>query len=124
MLASLLLLVGCGSEIRDRIADIYEHRSTRGDTAVYHSPDPVQATVDAIVRKQQPTARTLDHGRWHLRFPGDVVTVETAAEGGSTVTVRDVDRKPRRGLLQRLGSLFESDSSGAGHRPGSGRGVR
>ncbi|AWH01027.1 MULTISPECIES: DUF4247 domain-containing protein [Rhodococcus] len=124
VLVSSLLLVGCGGESRDHIAETYEHRETRRNTEVYHSPDPVQATVDAIVRRQEPTAQTVDRGRWELRFPGDVVIVEAAAEGGSTVIVRDLDRRPRRGLLQRLGALFGSDASGAGHRPGSERGAR
>ncbi|KOS56876.1 DUF4247 domain-containing protein [Rhodococcus rhodochrous] len=124
VLTSLLLLVGCGGGSRDHIAATYEHRETRGGVEIYHSPDPVQTTVDAIVRRQQPTAQTVDGGRWQLQFPRDVVIVEAAAEGGSTVTVRDLDRRPRRGLLQRLGALFGSDSSGAGHRPGSERGVR
>ena len=50
VLTSLLLLVGCGGESRDHIAATYEHRETRRGVEIYHSPDPVQATVDAGIK--------------------------------------------------------------------------
>ncbi|MGY1823199.1 DUF4247 domain-containing protein [Geodermatophilus sp. SYSU D00079] len=125
LVAAALLLAGCGSanRVRDFLRDTYDLQTSRGDTAVYSSPDPVGTTTTAIVDAVRPAERAADGGNEYLRYDDDIVIVSPAA-GGSTVQVEDTDGRYSRGFFVFLGPGFRPGSpagSGAGSGPGDGK---
>ncbi|MFD6893186.1 DUF4247 domain-containing protein [Rhodococcus sp. NPDC060086] len=115
---ALLITAACGSQARDHIVDTYEHRGTSGDIDTYYSPDPVGTTVSRIVAADQPAARQADGGREYLRYDDDIVTVGAAPEGGSTITVEDLDGRYSSGGFVFLGPGFTPGSPAAGNTSG------
>ncbi len=91
LVVAVLATAGCGSQVRDYIADTYEHRGSSGDIDTYNSPDTVGTTVSDIVANLDPAARKADGGNEYLRYNDDIVTVGPAAGGGSTIRVEDLD---------------------------------
>ncbi|WP_166535338.1 DUF4247 domain-containing protein [Blastococcus xanthinilyticus] len=111
-LAAVLLLVsGCGSgtRIRDFLEANYERTEILDDTSVYASPDPVGTTTEAIVDAVPPAERQADGGNEYLRYEDDIVIVSAAA-GGSTVRVEDLDGRYRGGFFAFLGPGFRPGS--------------
>jgi hypothetical protein len=100
LVASALILAGCGydGDVRDFINDTYVLQSSNGDTAVYASDDPVGPTTSTIVNAVNPAARQSDGGSEYLRYDDDIVIV-SAALGGSTVRVEDLDGRYRGGFF-------------------------
>jgi hypothetical protein len=122
-LAAGLLLAGCSgsSDVRRFIADTYERTGGSGDTATYSSDDPVGTTVETIVRRKSPAARQADGGSEYLRYDDDIVVV-SAAPGGSTVRVEDLDGGYRGGAFVFLGPGFTPGSPSGGSFGGGGPG--
>lgn len=116
--AALLATPACGSQARDHIADTYEYRGTSGDIDTYYSPDPVGTTVSRIVAEDEPAARQADGGNEYLRYDDDIVTVGAAPEGGSTITVEDLDGRYSSGGFVFLGPGFTPGSPAAGNPAG------
>ncbi|MCZ2860468.1 DUF4247 domain-containing protein [Blastococcus sp. VKM Ac-2987] len=125
VLAALLvavLLAGCGSgtRIRDFLENTYERTEIVGDASVYASPDPVGTTTEAIVDAVPPAERQADGGNEYLRYDDDIVIV-SAAPGGSSVRVEDLDGRYRGGFFAFLGPGFRPGSpvgTGGGGGPG------
>jgi Domain of unknown function (DUF4247) len=117
-----ILLAGCGSgtRVRDYLDETYERTEIIDDTSVYSSPDPVGTTTAAIVDAVQPAERQADGGSEYLRYDDDIVIV-TAAAGGSTVRVEDLDGRYRSGFFAFLGPGFRPGSP-AGTVGGGGPG--
>lgn len=116
--AVVLCTAGCGSSVRDYIDGTYESRGSNGDIATYHSRDPVGTTVTAIVDDTEPAARSADGGSEYLRYDDDIVAVAAAPEGGSTITVEDIDGRYRSGAFVYLGPGFTPGSPAAGNTSG------
>ena len=125
-LAEVLLFVsGCGSgtRIRDFLEATYERTEILDDTSVYSSPDPVGTTTEAIVDAVPPAERQADGGNEYLRYDDDIVIVSAAA-GGSTVRVEDLDGRYRGGFFAFLGPGFRPGSpvgTGGSGGPGFGK---
>lgn len=96
MIAVACVLSSCGNAVKDFIADNYSKSSQVGDVAVYSSKDPVGTTVSRIVDAEEPAARSADGGNEYLRYDDDIVTVSAAA-GGSTIKVEDINGTYRSG---------------------------
>lgn len=117
-LAVALVVAGCGigNDVRNFIDDTYQLQTRSGDTAVYASRDPVGPTTSRIVGAVNPAARQADGGSEYLRYDDDIVIV-SAAPGGSTVRVEDLDSRYRSGFFGFLGPGFRPGSpagSGSG----------
>ncbi|MFE4499280.1 DUF4247 domain-containing protein [Rhodococcus sp. NPDC056743] len=112
------VLSSCGNAVKDFIADNYSKSSQTGDVAVYSSKDPVGTTVSRIVDAEEPAARSADGGNEYLRYDDDIVTVSAAA-GGSTIKVEDINGTYRSGGYAYLGPGFNPGSPAGG---GSGSG--
>lgn len=121
---TVLFVAGCGSSVGNYIDDNYEDRGKRGDIATYHSPDPVGTTVSDIVAAQPPAARSADGGREYLRYNDDIVIVGAAPEGGSTVTVEDIDGRFSGGAFIFLGPGFRPGSPASGNISGGSGGAK
>ncbi|MCA0145248.1 DUF4247 domain-containing protein [Blastococcus sp. LR1] len=124
-LAAIVLLTGCGSggNVRGFLEDTYRLTDSDGDTATYASPDPVGTTTAAIADAVPPAERQADGGNEYLRYDDDIVIV-TAATGGSTVRVEDLDGRYRGGFFAFLGPGFRPGSpagAGGGGGPGDGK---
>ncbi|MGQ0773714.1 MAG: DUF4247 domain-containing protein [Pseudonocardiales bacterium] len=119
LLATALVLVGCGvgNDVRDVVGNSYVLQSRSGDTATYVSRDPVGATTSRIVNAVQPTARQADGGTEYLRYNDDIVSV-SAAPGGSTVRVEDLNSRYRSGYFGFLGPGFSPGSPAGGSYSG------
>ena len=120
----VLVLTGCSSsqQVRDFLRETYDLQSSRGDTAVYSSADPVGTTTTRIANAVEPAARDADGGAEYLRYDDDIVIV-TAASGGSTVRVEDLDGRYRSGFFAYLGPGFNPGSpAGGGGDGGPGDG--
>ena len=119
--ASALILAGCGydGDVRDFINDTYVLQSSNGDTAVYASDDPVGPTTSTIVNAVNPAARQSDGSSEYLRYDDDIVIV-SAALGGSTVRVEDLDGRYRGGFFAFLGPGFRPGAPGTGFGGGPG----
>ncbi|MFX1759412.1 lipoprotein [Rhodococcus gordoniae] len=115
---AVLATTACGSQARDHIADTYDYRGTSGDIDTYHSPDPVGTTVSRIIAEDEPAARKADGGNEYLRYDDDIVTVGAAPEGGSTITVEDIDGRFSSGGFVFLGPGFTPGSPAAGNLSG------
>lgn len=115
---AVLITAGCGSQVRDYIADTYEHRGSSGDIDTYYSPDPVGTTVSQIVANDEPAARKADGGNEYLRYNDDIVTVGAAPAGGSTITVEDLDGRYSSGGFVFLGTGFTPGSPASGNTSG------
>lgn len=122
-LAGILLLAGCGgaTDIRRYLADTFEARDDRGETRIYASDDPVGTTVSRIVQAERPGARQADGGSEYLRYDRDIVIV-SAAPGGSTIRVEDLDDRYRSGAFIFLGPGFTPGSPAGGSSGGGGFG--
>ena len=120
---AVLLLAACSasSDIRRFLDQTYERRSMQGDTVTYSSGDPVGTTVTRIVGRQQPAARQADGGSEYLRYDDDIVIV-SAAPGGSTIRVEDLDDGYRGGAFVFLGPGFTPGSPSGGSGGGGGPG--
>lgn len=118
MIAVACVLSSCGNAVKDFIADNYSKSSQVGDVAVYSSKDPVGTTVSRIVDAEEPAARSADGGNEYLRYDDDIVTVSAAA-GGSTIKVEDINGTYRSGGYAYLGPGFNPGSPAGG---GSGSG--
>ncbi|ORL34939.1 hypothetical protein A5N78_01655 [Prescottella equi] len=117
--AVVALTAGCGgSNVRDHLADRFEHRGSQGDITNYWSPDPVGPTVTRIVDEDEPAARKADGGNEYLRYNDDIVTVGPAAGGGSNISVEDLDGRYRGGHFVYLGPGFTPGSPAAGNTSG------
>ena len=114
LLAAALVIAGCGigNDVRDVVADNYVLQSRSGDTATYFSKDPVGPTTSRIVDAVNPAARQADGGSEYLRYDDDIVSV-SAAPGGSTVLVEDLDGRYRSGFFGFLGPGFRPGSPAA-----------
>ncbi|MGY2067904.1 DUF4247 domain-containing protein [Blastococcus sp. SYSU DS0619] len=117
-----VLLAGCGSgtRVRDFLEDTYERTEILGDTSVYSSPDPVGTTTTTIVDAVPPAERQADGGNEYLRYGDDIVIV-SAATGGSSVRVEDLDGRYSGGFFAFLGPGFRPGSpvgTGGGGGPG------
>ncbi len=120
LLAAVLVLAGCGfgNDVRDFINNTYALQSSNGDTAIYRSNDPVGTTTSTIINAVNPAARQADGGSEYLRYDDDIVIV-SAAVGGSTVRVEDLDDRYRGGFFAFLGPGFRPGSpAGFGGGPG------
>jgi hypothetical protein len=118
------VLTGCGSgsDPRRFLGDTYDLQSSNGDTATYSSPDPVGTTTAAIVDAVRPAERQADGGNEYLRYDDDIVIV-SAATGGSSVRVEDLDGRYRSGAFIFLGPGFRPGSpAGGGGDGGPGDG--
>jgi Domain of unknown function (DUF4247) len=121
-----VVLAGCGSDsdddVRNHLDGAYDRQSTTGDTATYSSNDPVGTTTAAIVDAVQPAERRADGGSEYLRYDDDIVVV-SAAPGGSSILVEDLDGRYRSGYYAFLGSGFRpgSPASGGDGGPGDGK---
>jgi len=115
LLAAVLVLAGCGSgnDVRDFIEDTYALQSRNGDAATYASNEPVGRTASRIVGAVNPAARQADGGSEYLRYDDDIVIV-SAASGGSTVRVEDLDGRYRNGFFAFLGPGFRPGSPAGG----------
>ncbi|MGH3896983.1 MAG: DUF4247 domain-containing protein [Pseudonocardiaceae bacterium] len=121
LLAAALVLAGCGigNDVRDFVDDTYALQSRSGDTAIYASGDPVGPTTSRIVNAVNPATRQADGGSEYLRYDDDIVIV-SAAPGGSTVRVEDLDSRYRSGFFAFLGPGFRPGSPAAGSGGGLG----
>lgn len=119
----LLLLVGCSgsSDIRRFLDGTYQRVSAQGDSATYSSSDPVGTTVSRLVSHAQPAARQADGGSEYLRYDDDIVIV-SAAPGGSSIRVEDLDDGYRGGAFIFLGPGFTPGSPAGGSGGGGGPG--
>lgn len=119
VVAAALLLGGCGADddVRDHLDDTYELQDSRGDTATYLAPTPVGTTTAAIVGAVPPAARQADGAAEYLRYDDDIVIV-SAAPGGSTVHVEDLDDRYRSGHYAYLGPGFNPGSPAGGATDG------
>ncbi len=115
LLATALVLTGCGvgNGVRDFIQDTYVLQNRSGDTATYASGDPVGPTTSRIVGAVRPAARQADGGSEYLRYDDDIAIV-SAAPGGSTVRVEDLDSRYRSGFFGFLGPGFRPGSPAGG----------
>ncbi|MGH3871117.1 MAG: DUF4247 domain-containing protein [Pseudonocardiaceae bacterium] len=119
VLAIALVLTGCGAgnDVRDFVDGTYALQNRSGDTATYFSRDPVGTTTSRIVGAVRPAARQADGGLEYLRYDDDIVSV-SAAPGGSTVRVEDLDSRYRNGFFGFLGPGFRPGSPAAGSPDG------
>ncbi|HKR51222.1 MAG TPA: DUF4247 domain-containing protein [Pseudonocardiaceae bacterium] len=118
LLATALVLAGCGTgnDIRGFVGNTYALQNRNGDTATYFSKDPVGLTTSRIASAVKPAARKADGGSEYLRYDDDIAIV-SAAPGGSTVRVEDLDSRYRSGFFGFLGPGFSPGSpagSGSG----------
>ncbi len=115
LLAAALVLAGCGigNDVRNVVEDTYVLQSRSGDTATYLSNDPVGSTTSRIVNAVNPAARQADGGSEYLRYDDDIVIV-SAAPGGSTVRVEDLDSRYHNGFFAFLGPGFRPGSPAGG----------
>ncbi len=115
LLTACLVLTGCGigNDVEDFIANTYVLRSSSGDIATYASNEPVGTTTSRIVNAVNPAERQTDGGSEYLRYDVDVVIV-SAAPGGSTVSVEDLDGRYRNGFFAFLGPGFRPGSPAGG----------
>ncbi|MGH3885893.1 MAG: DUF4247 domain-containing protein [Pseudonocardiaceae bacterium] len=115
LLAATLVLAGCGigNDVRDFVEDTYVLQNRSGDTATYFSDDAVGPTASRIINAVNPAARQADGGSEYLRYDDDIVIV-SAAPGGSTVGVEDLDSRYRSGFFGFLGPGFRPGSPAAG----------
>ncbi|WP_219419468.1 DUF4247 domain-containing protein [Pseudonocardia nigra] len=106
-----LVLGGCGidNDIRDHLEDTYELQNSSGDSETYSATTPVGTTTADIVAAVPPAARQADGGSEYLRYDDDIVIV-SAAPGGSTVHVEDIDERYRSGFFAYLGPGFNPGS--------------
>jgi hypothetical protein len=113
--AAALLLGGCGvgNGVDDHIEDTYELQNRSGDSATYLATTPVGATAAAIAAAVPPAARQADGGAEYLRYDDDIVIV-SAAPGGSTVHIEDLDERYRSGYFLFLGPGFRPGSPAGG----------
>lgn len=121
LVAAALVLAGCGfgNDVRDFINNTYVLQSSNDDTAVYASDDPVGPTTSTIVNAVNPAARQSDGSAEYLRYDDDIVIV-SAALGGSTVRVEDLDGRYRGGFFAFLGPGFRPGAPGTGFGGGPG----
>ncbi|MFZ2530323.1 MAG: DUF4247 domain-containing protein [Rhodococcus sp. (in: high G+C Gram-positive bacteria)] len=122
--AAVLFAAGCGAPVRDWLSDTYELRDRTGGVTTYYSPDPVGTTVSRIVDEREPAARSADGGREYLRYDDDIVTVGSAAGGGSAVTVEDIGGRYSSGGYAYLGPGFTPGSPAAGNISGGSGGAK
>jgi hypothetical protein len=110
-----LLLGGCGAgnDVDDHIENTYELQNRSGDSATYLATTPVGATAAAIAAAVPPAARQADGGAEYLRYDDDIVIV-SAAPGGSTVHIEDLDERYRSGYFLFLGPGFRPGSPAGG----------
>ncbi len=115
VLAAALVLAGCGigNDVRNFVEDTYVLQNRSGDTATYVSDDPVGPTTSRIVDAVNPAARQADGGSEYLRYDDDIVSV-SAAPGGSTVRVEDLDSRYHNGFFAFLGPGFRPGSPAGG----------
>lgn len=120
---AVVVLAACSgsSDVRRFLDDTYRLERTDGDTRTYSSDDPVGTTVSRIVRRQEPSARQADGGAEYLRYRDDIVVV-SAAPGGSTVRVEDLDGGYAGGAFVFLGPGFNPGSPAGGLGGGGGPG--
>ncbi|HVE62723.1 MAG TPA: DUF4247 domain-containing protein [Mycobacteriales bacterium] len=125
LLATALVLTGCGggNDVRNFVQDTYVLQNRSGDTATYLSNDPVGSTTARIVGAVNPAARQADGGSEYLRYNNDIVIV-SAAPGGSTVRVEDLNSRYRSGFFGFLGPGFRPGSPAAGSSGGGPGGVK
>lgn len=121
LVAAALVIAGCGTGngVRDFVGNTYVLQSRNGDTATYVSHDPVGPTTSRIVSAVNPAARQADGGSEYLRYNDDIAIV-SAAPGGSTVRVEDLDSRYRSGFFGFLGPGFRPGSPAAGSSGGPG----
>src|SRR5918997_1823994 len=121
LVAAALILAGCGfdNDVRDFIDNTYALQNRFGDTAIYASDDPVGPTTSTIVNAVNPAARQSDGTAEYLRYDDDIVIV-SAALGGSTVRVEDLDDRYRGGFFAFLGAGFRPGAPGTGSGGGPG----
>lgn len=121
LVAAALVLAGCGfgNDVRDFINNTYVLQSSNDDTAVYASDAPVGPTTSTIVNAVNPAARQSDGSAEYLRYDDDIVIV-SAAPGGSTVRVEDLDSRYRGGFFAFLGPGFRPGAPGTGFGGGPG----
>lgn len=119
----VVLLAACSgtSGIRQFLADTYQRERSDGDTVTYSSDQPVGSTVSRIVGREEPAARQADGGAEYLRYDDDIVVV-SAAPGGSTIRVEDLDGGYRGGAFIFLGPGFNPGSPAGGLGGGGGPG--
>jgi predicted small secreted protein len=115
LVVAALLLAGCGigNDVRDHLEDAYELQNRTGDSATYLAPTPVGSTTAAIAAAVPPAARQAEGGAEYLRYDDDIVIV-SAAPGGSTVHVEDLDERYRSGYFVFLGPGFRPGSPAGG----------
>lgn len=121
LIATALVLAGCGfdNDVRDFIDNTYALQNRFGDTAIYASDDPVGPTTSTIINAVNPAARAADGGSEYLRYDDDIVIV-SAALGGSTIRVEDLDDRYRGGFFAFLGAGFRPGAPGTGFGGGPG----
>jgi hypothetical protein len=121
LVATALVLTGCGfdNDVRGFIDNTYALQNRFGDTAIYASDDPVGPTTSIIVNAVNPAARAADGGSEYLRYDDDIVIV-SAALGGSTIRVEDLDDRYRGGFFAFLGAGFRPGAPGTGFGGGPG----
>lgn len=121
LVAAALVIAGCGSSngVRDFVGKNYALQSRSGDTATYVSNDPVGTTTSRIVNARNPAARKADGGSEYLRYNDDIAIV-SAAPGGSTVRVENLNSRYRNGFFGFLGPGFSPGSPAGGSSGGPG----
>ena len=119
--AVLLAACSSGNDVRRFLDDTYRLERTDGDTQTFSSGEPVGTTVTRIVRHEEPAARQADGGSEYLRYDDDIVVV-SAAPGGSTIRVEDLDDGYRGGAFIFLGPGFTPGSPAGGAGGGGGPG--
>lgn len=129
VLVLALVLTGC-SNSRDRIREALDTRyesvdnssvpNAAPDTRTYRSPEPVEATADAIAAAVRPADRTTGQGGTFLRYRGAIVGVIDAGDGQSFVTLDDEERGRTR-WFPIIGPVFGRPGGGG---IGGGGGVR
>ena len=119
----LVLLAGCSAsgDIRRFLDDTYQRVGSQGDSVTYSSREPVGTTVARLVSRQQPAARQADGGSEYLRYDDDIVIV-SAAPGGSSIRIEDLDDGYRGGAFIFLGPGFTPGSPAGGAGSGGGPG--
>jgi hypothetical protein len=113
VVAALLGGCGAGNDVDDHIERTYELQNRSGDSATYLAATPVGATAAAIAAAVPPAARQADGGAEYLRYDDDIVIV-SAAPGGSTVHIEDLDERYRSGYFLFLGPGFRPGSPAGG----------